>query len=51
MNEAINELLRNKCVEVIDEVPDIINPLSVSIHSVSIHSVSIQSIQERNDLF
>ena len=31
VSEAISDLLRTKCVEILDHKPDIVNPLSVSI--------------------
>ena len=31
VSEAISDLLRTKCVEILDHQPDIVNPLSVSI--------------------
>ena len=33
VSEAISDLLRTKCVEILDHKPDIVNPLSVSIQS------------------
>lgn len=32
VSEAISDLRRTKCVEILDHKPDILNPLSVSIH-------------------
>ena len=31
VSEAISDLLRTKCVEILDHQPDIVNPLSVSV--------------------
>lgn len=31
VSEAISDLLRAKCVDILDRKPDIVNPLSISI--------------------